>query len=38
MHFIDIANKIAEIGFNKKSVTNQAVHNELIKYKDFVLM
>lgn len=38
MHFIDIANQIAKIGFNKKSVTNQAVHNELIKYKDFVLM
>ena len=38
MHFIDIANKIAEIWFNKKSVTNQAVHNELIKYTDFVLM
>lgn len=38
MHFIDIANEIAKVGFNKKSVTNQAVHNELIKYKDFVLM
>ena len=38
MHFIDIANKIAEVWFNKKSVTNQAVHNELIKYKEFVLM
>lgn len=38
MHFIDIANKIAEVWFNKKSVTNQAVHNELIKYNDFVLM
>ena len=38
MHFIDIANKIANVGFNKKSVTNQAVHNELIRYKEFVLM
>ena len=38
LHFIDIANKISEIWFKKRSVTVQAVHNELIKYSDFVLV
>lgn len=38
LHFIEIANKVAEIWFRKKSVTIQAVHNELIKYDDFVLV
>ena len=38
MHFIEIANKIASIWFKKRSVTVQAVHNELIKYEDFVLV
>jgi DNA-directed RNA polymerase specialized sigma subunit len=38
LHFIDIANKISSIGLNKKIVTIQAVHNELIRYEDFVLV
>jgi len=38
MHFIDIANKISEVGITKKMVTTQAVHNELIRYDDFVLV
>lgn len=38
MHFIAIANKISEVGFDKKTVTIQAVHNELIRYEQFVLV
>jgi hypothetical protein len=38
MHFIDIANKISEAGFDRKVVTTQAVHNELIRYDQFVLV
>jgi hypothetical protein len=38
MHFVEIANKIAESGFDKKVVTTQAVHNELIRYDQFVLV
>ncbi len=38
LHFIEIANKIAESGFDKKVVTTQAVHNELIRYEQFVLV
>jgi len=38
LHFIEIANKIAEAGFDKKVVTTQAVHNELIRYDQFVLV
>jgi len=38
LHFVDIANKIAEAGFDKKVVTTQAVHNELIRYDQFVLV
>lgn len=38
LHFVDIANKIAESGFDKKVVTTQAVHNELIRYEHFVLV
>ncbi len=38
MHFIDIANKISENDFDKKSVNTQAVHNELIRSEQFVLM
>ncbi len=38
LHFVDIANKIAESGFDKKVVTTQAVHNELIRYEQFVLV
>ncbi|MFA6991700.1 MAG: sigma factor-like helix-turn-helix DNA-binding protein [Candidatus Gracilibacteria bacterium] len=38
MHFVEIANKIAGAGFDKKVVTTQAVHNELIRYDQFVLV
>jgi hypothetical protein len=38
LHFVDIANKIIESGFDKKVVTVQAVHNELIRYEQFVLV
>lgn len=38
LHFIEIANKITEAGFDKKIVTVQAVHNELIRCNKFVLV
>lgn len=38
MHFMEIANMIREAGFDKKNVTVQAVHNELIRYPEFVLV
>lgn len=38
LHFVEIANKIGEAGFDKKVVTTQAVHNELIRYDQFVLV
>ncbi len=38
LHFIEIANKISEAGFDRKVVTTQAVHNELIRYDQFVLV
>jgi DNA-directed RNA polymerase delta subunit len=38
LHFEDIAKKITDYGFDKKSVTTQAVHNELIRYDQFVLV
>lgn len=38
LHFVEIANRIAESGFDKKVVTTQAVHNELIRYDQFVLV
>jgi len=38
LHFVEIANNIAESGFDKKVVTTQAVHNELIRYDQFVLV
>ena len=38
LHFVEIANCISEIGFDKKVVTVQAVHNELIRYDQFVLV
>jgi hypothetical protein len=38
LHFVEIANRIAETGFDKKVVTVQAVHNELIRYDQFVLV
>lgn len=38
LHFVEIANRIAAAGFDKKIVTTQAVHNELIRYDQFVLV
>ncbi len=38
LHFVEISNRIGEIGFDKKVVTVQAVHNELIRYDQFVLV
>ncbi|MDA1060562.1 MAG: sigma factor-like helix-turn-helix DNA-binding protein [bacterium] len=38
LHFVEIANKISEAAFDKKVVTVQAVHNELIRYDQFVLV
>ncbi|MBI5754377.1 hypothetical protein HZA40_04510 [Candidatus Peregrinibacteria bacterium] len=38
LHFVEIANKITQAGFDKKVVTVQAVHNELIRYDQFVLV
>lgn len=38
MHFVEIANQISEFGFDKKVVTTQAVHNELIRGEQFVLV
>lgn len=38
LHFVEIANLISQAGFDKKVVTTQAVHNELIRYEQFVLV
>lgn len=38
MHFSDIAGAIKESDFKRKDVTTQAIHNELIKDKRFVLI
>lgn len=38
MHFVDIANRIIELHFDTKRVNLQAVHNELIRCGDFVLI
>ncbi len=38
MHFIEIANTISESGFDNRPVTIQAVHNDLIRYPEFVLV
>lgn len=38
LHFMDIANRIREAKFDHKNVTVQAVHNELIRYPQFVLV
>ena len=38
LHFMDIANRIREAHFDHKNVTVQAVHNELIRYPQFVLV
>jgi DNA-directed RNA polymerase delta subunit len=38
MHFSEIANSIKGSDFKRKDVTTQAIHNELIKDKRFVLI
>ncbi len=38
LHFMDIANRIKAAQFDHKNVTVQAVHNELIRYPQFVLV
>jgi hypothetical protein len=38
MHFSEIAKKIRDSNFKRKDVTTQAIHNELIKDKRFVLI
>lgn len=38
LHFVDVSNKIMESDFDSKSVNVQAVHNELIRYEEFVLI
>jgi len=38
MHFNDIASSIKDSSFKRKDVTTQAIHNELIKDKRFVLV
>ena len=38
LHFMEIANRIREATFDHKNVTVQAVHNELIRYPEFVLV
>ena len=38
LHFSDIADAIKESAFKRNNVTTQAIHNELIKDKRFVLI
>jgi hypothetical protein len=38
LHFMEIANRIRDAKFDHKNVTVQAVHNELIRYPQFVLV
>ena len=38
MHFVEHANKIIEYKFDKKKINLQAVHNELIRHPNFVLI
>ena len=38
LHFMEIANMIRDASFDHKNVTVQAVHNELIRYDQFVLV
>lgn len=38
MHFSEIANAIKDSSFKRRNVTTQAIHNELIKDKRFVLI
>jgi hypothetical protein len=38
LHYLEIAEKISGSRFDKKNVNTQAVHNELIRYDEFVLI
>lgn len=38
MHFVDISNKIIDYSFDKKKINLQAVHNELIRHDEFILI
>lgn len=38
IHFVDISNSIINGKFDKKNVNIQAVHNELIRYPEFILI
>lgn len=38
MHFMQIAERISNSGFDNRSVNLQAVHNELIRHENFVLI
>lgn len=38
LHFVDLANQITESKFDTKRVNLQAVHNELIRCEDFILI
>jgi len=38
LHFVDIVNKITELDFDNKRINLQAVHNELIRHDQFVLI
>lgn len=38
IHFVDISNAIVNLNFDKKPLNLQAVHNELIRHNDFVLI
>jgi Sigma-70, region 4 len=38
LHFVDIVNKISELKFDTKRINLQAVHNELIRHDQFILI
>ena len=38
MHFVDISNSISSADFDRKNINLQAIHNELIRHSDFVLI
>lgn len=38
LHFVDIANEIVKAQFDKKTLNHQAIHNELIRNDEFVLI
>ena len=38
LHFVDIVNKISELHFDNKRINLQAVHNELIRHEQFILI